>query len=281
LFKYLVPLLLCLNLSLLSCKQTSELAKLPSFGNQELPFDSNINVPVRWGQTQLSGASLNVQVSSNFSNDEKDMIERTMLEWDSSAGHVDFFSFPSTPTANINTTSLSSYRDGVLGVYVSASWFNEVSSQALAVTQFFANRRNAGTGSEFLELTHADIIVNIRDFSFSLDQTPGTYDLETVILHEFGHFLGLGHQSNPSVDSVMQPYLSIFTSNQTLFNSDIISILDNYPASLYPIQAAPLLSAKSSASPYNLHPDEGMLVRGVIEIFPNGKHRVRIYNFNN
>ena len=43
----------------------------------------------------------------------------------------------------------------------------------------------------------ADIHLNGKDFRFSLDGHAGTQDLRSILIHELGHALGLGHADDP------------------------------------------------------------------------------------
>ena len=55
-------------------------------------------------------------------------------------------------------------------------------------------------------ITDADILFNGNQFSFSTDQTPGTFDVQDILTHEVGHFIGLDH--SPVVSGTMWPYVS-------------------------------------------------------------------------
>ena len=55
-------------------------------------------------------------------------------------------------------------------------------------------------------ITDADILFNGNQFSFSTDQTPGTFDVQDILAHEVGHFIGLDH--SPVVSGTMWPYVS-------------------------------------------------------------------------
>jgi hypothetical protein len=55
-------------------------------------------------------------------------------------------------------------------------------------------------------ITDADILFNGNQFAFSTDQTPGTFDVQDILTHEVGHFIGLDH--SPVVSGTMWPYVS-------------------------------------------------------------------------
>lgn len=195
--------------------------------------------PVRWSTAALNGG-LDVQISTDISNtfvgadndsSGRNPIEQMFNNWNQ-ASSLTLFKLPANTVSNKDTGDLNSYKsDGVLGIYRSDSWFSNVSSQALAITQYFGYRRNTGTSSEYVELFHADIILNYRDYNFSTDSTSGTYDLSSVVLHELGHFVGLGHVKTYSTPSVMQAYLGMSDEVRSLFSYDRSSLQSLYGVS--------------------------------------------------
>jgi MYXO-CTERM domain-containing protein len=77
-------------------------------------------------------------------------------------------------------------------------------------------------------IVDADIIVNARDHSFSNDLSPGTFDLQSVLTHEVGHFIGLDHTG--VLGCTMVPFTSVEEDRQrTLELDDIAAAATLYP----------------------------------------------------
>jgi hypothetical protein len=239
------------------------------------PFDPN-TTPVRWTSGAIS-SGLNVKISTSFTDDfvagdldadGKNPMEQMMNAWNASTTNYTFFNTSGLTTTNKDYTSLSSFKsDGEFGIYKSTDWFSNVSSSALAITQYFGYRRNAGSSSEYVELYHADIIVNYKNHSFTLDASDNSsYDLPTVILHELGHFIGLGHESDNSTNAIMLPYLGRSESKRTLVTKDVDNIRGLYNVSTL---SAGHFALKSKNVFTDQEPDEE--IRGVIELRANGK----------
>lgn len=270
-------------LAITSCLK-QEATKRSSGGST--PFNAE-TTPVKWSSAALSGgldvrvdsALANDFVAADLDNDGHNPIEQMLKQWNS-ASSLNYFRLPAATTSKSNKGNLDNFKnDGVLGVYRSDSWFSNVSGQALAVTQYFGYRRNTGTASEYVELYHADVIINYRDYNFSTDANSNNdYDLHSVVLHELGHFIGLNHVNSFSISSVMQPYLSIFDSVRTISSYDKTTAQNLYGVGA--LQANPgfqvmALAVTKDNSPKVLPKSARDIgsgeVRGVIELRADGK----------
>ncbi|MBK25732.1 MAG: hypothetical protein CME70_17165 [Halobacteriovorax sp.] len=229
--------------------------------------------PIRWSNATLA-APLDINTSTDFTNafvaadldgSGRHPIDQMSKLWNDAHTGYTFIKIPSDNVANKAYANVSDFRDGEMGVYKSFTWFSNVSSSALAITQFFGFRRNVGTANEYIELNHADIIVNYRDYDFSTDSSSTSdYDLHSVILHEMGHLLGLSHNWNDT--SVMGPFLGITQSNRSLYAADVTTINNNYQAG-NPITAG----GGGGFATFSPVPGEGDAVEGMFELRADGK----------
>jgi hypothetical protein len=80
---------------------------------------------------------------------------------------------------------------------------------------------------------------------------PDQYDFETIVMHELGHAIGLGHSGDTG--SVMYPYLAPGQACRVVTTQDL-SVLDGGGAGPEPLLAAPWHEA-SSAAGLGLHAD--------------------------
>jgi hypothetical protein len=75
-------------------------------------------------------------------------------------------------------------------------------------------------------ITECDCVFNAnKTWSTAAVTPPGQFDVETVMLHEFGHYLSLDHSSAPAV---MQPSVSSGTQRRVLAADDINGIIAIY-----------------------------------------------------
>jgi hypothetical protein len=264
----LLTLILLLGF-LSSCFEKQGSAKISTGGSGPIAPGT----PIRWSAAGLA-AALDLKTSESFTNEfvAADLdgnglhpIDQMSKLWNDSHDYT-FLKVPSDAVANLAYADVSSFRDGQMGIYKSFTWFPNVSSSALAITQFFGFRRNVGTASEYVELQHADIIVNYRDYNFSTDTTDNNaYDLHSVILHEQGHLIGLPHNWDWAQPSIMQPFLGITEDKRLVTAADVTSV-----ANLYFV-GAPLEDAGGGGfASYSPNPDEGAEVSGTFELRADG-----------
>lgn len=257
--RLLLSLILVLGLGCVNKTETSSLSVPPEL----IPPSDLDQIPLRWSQ---SAVPLALKISSSFSAQEKTLLESMETEWNQAGALSNFFAAPSAAVPDKNYATMGAYYDNEFGIYKVASWYPEIGNTALAVTQFYAARRNIGTASEYLEIVHADILVNSSNFTFGTAFEANKYDLPSVILHELGHVLGLRHESTTS--SIMYPYLGTGTIHRLVNDFDKTTLQDLYgtrESSAFTVSREALETEPS---------EEGTIVRGIVEILPNHEERI-------
>ncbi len=109
--------------------------------------------------------------------------------------------------------------DGVSHVFFHTSeWPSMLVPRALAQTVVVVDGQR--------RLTDADIHVNGKDHVYALDGRPGTVDLRSILTHELGHLLGLGHSAD--ADATMAAVAS-GTRFRSLERDDELGACTLYP----------------------------------------------------
>lgn len=220
------------------------------------------DVPIKWDQNIKT---LNVVIDNKFNFENTQAIKAMGANWKTTGSNAPMFEWSENVTAPVYDNLLQ-YRDNVNGIYIIEKWFNELSPFALGITQFFGVKMNIGTVNEYIKITHADILLNGDYYNFSSDQTPGTYDLPSVVLHEMGHFLGLKHSHD--TEAVMFPTIPTGVMRRTLTADDISHLKKNYPISDNSADTKGVRNYIESFRDENVE-----TVQGIFEIFPNGKEK--------
>jgi len=97
-------------------------------------------------------------------------------------------------------------------------------------------------------LFNAEIEINSHDHTLttSASPAPGAFDLQTILTHEAGHFLGLAHATNDH--AVMYAYYA--QDSRELSADDTAGICTAYP----PQSGAGVLSCRLAASQSGARP---------------------------
>lgn len=108
--------------------------------------------------------------------------------------------------------------DGLNALYWMGTWSSSRSTEQ-GVTTLRYNVDHA---------TEADIRINAKDFSYYDEESaaPDAIHLPSLLVHEFGHFLGLTHSQ--AVRSVMYPFLPSKTVREDLYSLELEALSCEY-----------------------------------------------------
>jgi hypothetical protein len=125
------------------------------------------------------------------------------------------------------TTSAGAANDGQNIIsFADGAWMFGSSTIAVTLTYF---RTEIGSDNALHSVIRdADIVFN-PNLNFSTSAEDSKYDIQSVLTHEVGHFLGLDHSG--LISSVMVPFAAVAQLDQrTLAYDDIAGITEIYPS---------------------------------------------------
>jgi hypothetical protein len=124
-------------------------------------------------------------------------------------------------------TSVASNRnDGINTIaLVKSDWAFDTT--AIAVTRNFYVSGNSGKAGLIVD---TDILLNGVNYVFSTKNEPSAHDIQNIVTHEVGHFVGLGHEVDPKdIDATMFASASLGeTKKRDLATSDLEGLYAAY-----------------------------------------------------
>lgn len=181
------------------------------------------SLPKKW---RISALPVRLKVSDSFDASSFTAINNMAEEWNGAYDGGSFFELTHDSNEK-NYGHADNYLDNEMGIYNLSTWPVPLPSQALAVTQTFSNIKEEN-GKQYLEIFHVDVLINNEDHNVSNVKSAGSYYLQTIIIHELGHALGLRHYEGYWEPSVMIPAISEYHTFNSLYNYDVENINEHY-----------------------------------------------------
>ena len=139
-------------------------------------------------------------------------IQNAAATWNKGVGHEVI------KIGGVSDSTSGPTQDGASIIYFLNSWESDRTNEQARTTVYW-------TGNRIYE---ADIRVNAHDFKFfwGTDLVSGRVDIESLVLHEMGHVLGLAH--NTTETSVMAVSLPSAYLRRDLYKADLSSVKCEY-----------------------------------------------------
>ncbi len=142
----------------------------------------------------------------------RDAIHRAADHWNEKVGRK-LISIEAVVGGDLNPN-----RDGYNIIYYMKKWEATRKTEQARTTIYWS-------GDQIYE---ADVRINAEDHEFSADIELGKVDMESLLVHEFGHAIGLAHV-NPDHKSVMHSHLANGLDRREITTFDLKSISCEYP----------------------------------------------------
>lgn len=197
--------------------------------NTEAPITTLSNMTaLKWCKSTLP---VQMKISSSFDMTSQNLVSDMISNWEAST-NLDFFApLEVTPNKEFKTLSDYYFQDKeVMGIYIARSPIEGLGNKYLAIAQLYYEPNVDEFGKKIYQIIHADVVVNAYGFPISADPyDERAYYLGTLMLHELGHVLGIGHVSNGVMTG---SGMSIEDNNTTLGNEEIQAVVSKYAPSI-------------------------------------------------
>lgn len=204
---------------LISCGDERE--ERPRIDNFSFDGEASNGRPRRWDESELPAKLF---LDSRLSTAQKTAILKAVKSWETAAGRT-LICIKEMP---VGLKSYKTYtNDKLNGAYLEANWTNALLERSdIAVTSI-------GLKTNGKSILTADISFNSQYYQFQdgFGLATKTVDMETIALHEIGHFLGLSHSDESDTQSVMNPSLDADGKSERhiLSESDVKALELRYP----------------------------------------------------
>jgi hypothetical protein len=208
----LALLILTLGLLLQACGPKGPFSFLePSHHAQEAcGFVQNVyGERISWkGNTPIA-----LYVHQSFPVEFYGSLQRAIKRWEDNVGHPLFQIISWNVPGPLNPR-----QDGVNMIYYMNTWEVDRGSEQARTSVYWVGDT----------VREADLRLNAHDFKFydEIAQTSGEVHMESLLLHELGHILGLKH--NDTKGSVMATYLSSLTIRNVIQGLDSSNLKCEY-----------------------------------------------------
>lgn len=209
-----LTLLSFISFFIISCQQgislgPSEGDSLATASQESCGFVQNsYGARVSW----KSNLPINIKIANDYPSEYKDALSAAAKVWEDAAG-MTLFNITTS-----NEASSSTIKNNSNLVSWNTTW-DESRNSMQAITSLY------WTGNQ---ITEADLAIDAKYYTFYIS-TPtesSQLHLESLLLHELGHVLGLKHRN--TMPTVMWPTLNGSTIRTTLDTSDIQSLKCEY-----------------------------------------------------
>jgi hypothetical protein len=206
--KTLAAILLTSLLALISCGKAME-SRLAGPLQPSCGFiQSATGARVSW----KNNLPVKIFISNSWPREFIATVERAAAQWNDATSR----NLLKIEMGNVNEVPT---RDQKNGLYWMTEWSSSRVSEQAQTSLFF----NGGAPYD------GDIKIDAKYFTFYDEENPfkGIVHLESLLVHELGHLLGLAHAYK--LPTVMEPYLSAYDRRVDVTANDLQSIKCEYP----------------------------------------------------